>query len=249
MKTLQLIFLGLTVFTSCKKSVISATAFSDTTNTNKGTASTVVDPDTLNYLALGDSYTIGQSVELSQSYPYQLTNSLNLDFHSSNVALHVQTPTIIATTGWTTDDLISAIDRSGITEKKFSFVTLLIGVNDEYQHLSIDNYQVKFTQVLNTAINFANGDTSKVFVLSIPDYGVTPFAAGQDSVIGPQIDKFNAVNLAASIKAGVHYLNITGISREAATNSTLIAVDGLHPSPSMYQLWVEQLGPMVLAKF
>src|SRR5665213_3049576 len=138
------------------------------------TAQTTMMTDSLSYLALGDSYTIGESVVQHQSFPYQLSAALD------SVSIPVKRPLIIATTGWTTDNLINAIANSGITGKKYGFVTLLIGVNDQYQGLSQGKYQVKFAQVLNTAINFAGGDTSRVFVLSIPDYGVTPFAGGND---------------------------------------------------------------------
>ncbi len=199
-------------------------------------------PDSLNYLALGDSYTIGEAVPPSQSYPYQLTASLNRQ------SLNVGVPKIIAVTGWTTDNLIGATAQSGVTTKKYDFVTLLIGVNDQYQGLSIDNYKIKFAQVLNTAISFANGDTSRVFVLSIPDYGVTPFANGQGAVIGPEIDKFNAINKSISLAVSVNYLDITPISRTAATDPTLIAPDGLHPSGKMYTQWMNLLEPMVAAK-
>ncbi len=198
--------------------------------------------DTLSYLALGDSYTIGEAVPQNQSYPYQLADALNKQ------SFHVQPPTIIAVSGWTTDNLISAISQSSITNKKFSFVTLLIGVNDQYQQLSQDNYKIKFAQVLNTAITFANGDTSRVFVLSVPDWGVTPFAAGQGDAIGPLIDQFNAINKSISKAAGVNYLDITPISRQAATDTSLIAADGLHPSGKMYTLWVNSLEPMIVAK-
>jgi len=194
---------------------------------------------TLTYLALGDSYTVGQSEPQSESYPYQLVDSLNN--HSVKVAI----PTVIATTGWTTDDLINAISESGITGKKYSFVTLLIGVNDQYQGLSIANYQQKFTQMLNEAIAFANGDKSKVFVLSIPDYGVTPFAEGQDSVIYPQIQAFNAVNQSISKRTGVNYIDVTTVSRTVTGNSALLAPDGLHYSGAMYALWVQLLEPVV----
>jgi lysophospholipase L1-like esterase len=196
--------------------------------------------DSLSYLALGDSYTIGEAVPASQSFPYLLATELTIQNHP------VTTPKIIATTGWTTDELISAISHSGITDKKFDIVTLLIGVNDQYQHLSRDNYRVKFQQVLNTAINFAKGNKNRVFVLSIPDWGVTPFAAGQDNIIGPQIDQFNAINKQISITAGVNYLDITGISRQAANDRDMIAADGLHPSVKMYLAWVAQLSPLVL---
>jgi lysophospholipase L1-like esterase len=238
MKALQIILITLTSLTGCeKKATLAQAAKTDTVTKTMATPA-----DTLSYLALGDSYTIGEAEPLAQSYPYQLTTALNTQ------SLKVGVPTIIAITGWTTDDLINAIAQSGITSKKFNFVTLLVGVNDQYQGLSQDNYKIKFAQVLNTAITFANGDTSKVFVLSIPDYGVTPFANGQDSVIGPQIDQFNAINKAESLAAGVNYLDITAISRMAATDPTLIAPDGLHPSVKMYRLWVQQLEPMVAAQ-
>jgi len=159
--------------------------------------------------------------------------------------LDVQTPDIIAVTGWTTDELISAITSSDFKDKKYDFVTLLIGVNDQYQKQSKDNYRIKFTQVLRTAINFAKGDSSKVFVLSIPDWGVTPFAGGREGEIGPDIDLFNDINREETAKAHVTYINITAISRRAAIDKTLIADDGLHPSGAMYQLWVQELEPSV----
>ncbi len=239
MRTLQIILITLTSLTGCeKKATLAKAAKTDTTVTK----TMATPPDTLSYLALGDSYTIGEAEPLAQSFPYQLTGALN------GQSLKVGAPTIIAITGWTTDDLINAIAQSGVTAKKFSFVTLLIGVNDQYQGLGQDNYKIKFVQLLNTAITFANGDASRVFVLSIPDYGVTPFANGQDNVIGPQIDQFNAINNAKSLAAGVNYLDITAISRMAATDPTLIAPDGLHPSAKMYMMWVQQLAPMVAAQ-
>ncbi|WP_428328678.1 SGNH/GDSL hydrolase family protein [Mucilaginibacter sp.] len=240
MKIVQIILISLTALAGCTKKADSSAQVTQTTVVTDTTKKTMT--DTLNYLALGDSYTIGEAVPQVQSFPYQLTNALNVD------KLGVNAPTIIATTGWTTDDLISAIVRSNINGKKYDFVTLLIGVNDQFQRLSQDNYRTKFVQVLHTAINFAKGDTSRVFVLSIPDYGVTPFAGGQDSIIGPDIDQFNAINKAESTKAGVHYLDITAISRQAANDLTLVAPDGLHPSGKMYMLWVAQLEPMVKAK-
>jgi lysophospholipase L1-like esterase len=207
--------------------------------TPKDTTKTVA-VDSLNYLALGDSYTIGEAVPDTLSFPYQLAAQLHTP------KLFVKKPTIIATTGWTTDNLIAAITNSGLTGKKYDFVTLLIGVNDQYQGLSQDNYKLKFQQVLNTSINFVDGNKAHVFVLSIPDYGVTPFAGGNDAVIGPQIDQFNAINISISLAAGVNYLDITGISRQAANDPTLIANDGLHPSGKMYGMWVGLLAPMVM---
>ncbi len=239
MKLLQIILVGLTAFSSCTKkadnNIIINISKPDSIKTMAAT-------DSITYLALGDSYTIGESVPLYDSYPYQLTGLLRAKSYN------VQTPTIIATTGWTTAELIGAIGRSDINNKKFNFVTLLIGVNDQYQHKSQSTYRTEFAQVLNTAINFANGDSSKVFVLSIPDYGVTPFAAGQDAVIGPVIDQFNAINKDESQKRGVNYLDITDISRLAAVNPSLIAGDGLHPSAAMYGKWMQRLEPLVEAQ-
>jgi lysophospholipase L1-like esterase len=213
---------------------------SNTINTTKSSIMTAKGP--FSYLALGDSYTIGESVPQDQSFPYQLTHLLGTN------SVHVSPPTIIATTGWTTDNLINALNAGGINNKTYDFVTLLIGVNDQYQGLSQSNYRIKFKQLLATSIHFAKNDKSRVFVLSIPDWGVTPYANGQDEIISPQINQFNAINKEESLKAGVHYLDITPISRQAKTVSELIAADGLHPSAKMYGLWVAPLEPMVKAR-
>lgn len=189
--------------------------------------------DTLTYLALGDSYTIGQSVPSDQAFPNQLANQLQ--------GFKVNAPTIIARTGWTTDQLIEAIDKSDIKSNTYDVVTLLIGVNDQYGGLSQENYRVKFEQVLNTAIKFAGGIREHVFVLSIPDYGVTPYAHGKDDVIGPEIDQFNDINREISSNAKVNYVEITGISKLAAHDPSLLADDGLHPSGKMYGMWVDKL--------
>jgi len=234
---LQIALVFLAAISGCAKKAATMPA---ATGNITGTTKTMT--DSLTYLALGDSYTIGEAVPQNQSFPYQLSKAL------TSASIPVGRPTIIATTGWTTDNLINAIANSGITHKKYDFVTLLIGVNDQFQGLSQGNYQVKFEQVLGMAINFANGDTARVYVLSIPDYGVTPFAGGNDSVIVPQIDQFNAINKAESLKAGVHYSDITDISRQAASDPSLIAPDGLHPSGKMYGLWVQRLEPLVAAQ-
>lgn len=209
------------------------------TDTTKAIAT---DTSSINYLALGDSYTVGESVPEAQSYPYQLIAKMGLQHYQVN------TPTIIARTGWRTDQLISEIATSGIAAKKYNFVTLLIGVNDQYQGISAENYRGQFIQALKTAISFADGNVTRVFVLSIPDYGVTPFAHGNEASIGPQIDQFNSINKQESFKAGVNYLDITAISRQAATDPSLIAPDGLHPSGKMYALWINLLEPMVVAQ-
>lgn len=239
MKLICSIILAVTAFSGCAKKRVETAA---NTNMSKDTTVTVAKTDSLSYLALGDSYTIGEAVPAEQSYPYQLAAQMGAKGHP------LKEPKIIAVTGWTTDNLINAIAESGITGKKYDIVTLLIGVNDQYQKLSQDNYRIKFQQVLNTAIEFAGGNKDHVFVLSIPDWGVTPFAGGQDNIIGPQIDQFNNINKAISQNAGVNYLDITLISRQAATEPDLIAADGLHPSGKMYTLWINLLRPMIAAK-
>src|SRR6185503_15442140 len=234
MRSLQILLIALTTLAGCnKKSGTITTNMTDTTRTKPITG------NSLTYLALGDSYTVGEAEPQAQSYPYQLIDSLN------SKGINVSRPNVIATPGWTTQDLINAIATSGINGKKFDFVTLLIGVNDQYQHLSIDSYKQNFTTVLNEAIQFAGGDTSKVFVISIPDWGVTPFANGQDSVIYPEIMNFNAVNLSISKAAGVHYIDVTPVSRTALGDATMIAPDGLHFSGKMYAEWVKLLEPVV----
>jgi len=234
MRSLHILLITLTALFGCNKK--SETITKNVTDTIKTKPMT---NDSLTYLALGDSYTVGEAEPQAQSYPYQLIDSLN------NKGLKVLRPNVIATTGWTTQDLINAIATSGITGKKFDFVTLLIGVNDQYQHLSIDVYKQNFTQVLNEAIQFAGGDTSKVFVISIPDWGVTPFANGQDSVIYPQIINFNAVNLSISKAAGVNYIDVMPVSRTALGDETMIAPDGLHFSGKMYAEWIKLLAPVI----
>jgi lysophospholipase L1-like esterase len=190
---------------------------------------------TITYLALGDSYTIGESVPARQSFPYQLSGALNQLNHK------VADPVIIARTGWTTDELIGAIEAQSLT-RKFDFVTLLIGVNNQYRHYNINTYRTEFVQLLQTALTYAKGNNKKVFVLSIPDWGVTPFAQGQDvAQIAKEINEYNTIAEEESKRAGISFTNITTISRRAVNDASLVAPDGLHPSGKMYTLWVQQL--------
>lgn len=194
----------------------------------------------ITYLALGDSYTIGESVPALQSFPYQLALTLNKQGYSTG------TPNIIARTGWTTDELIREINNQN-RQQKFDIVTLLIGVNNQYRHYNINTYRTEFVQLLNTALSYANGNKKHVFVMSIPNWGGTPFAKGQDTAqIAAEISEYNAINKEESERAGVAYVNITPISQQAATNVSLIAADGLHPSGKMYSLWTDLLSAEVL---
>ncbi|PWS28058.1 lysophospholipase [Pedobacter yonginense] len=193
------------------------------------------------YLALGDSYTIGASVTKAESFPYQLQSALK----AQNTTL--ADPKIIAVTGWTTDELKGAIKQAKLTER-YDFVTLLIGVNNQYRGYPLDTYKKEFSELLQTAIDFANGSKRRVFVISIPDWGATPF--GKNAAKGPQtiaaeIDAFNAANKEITLAAGVSYTDITPGSRNAKTDPALIAADGLHPSAKMYAEWVNALLPKV----
>ena len=193
------------------------------------------------YLALGDSYTIGESVTPSQAFPHQLQALLN------NRKLSIVAPKIIAKTGWTTGDLQSAIKQENST-KKYDFVTLLIGVNNQYRGYSLEGYKKEFAELLQTAINFANGNKKRVFVVSIPDWGVTPFGkdSGRDvATISSEIDAYNLANKEITLAAGVSYTDITPESRKASADLALVASDGLHPSEKMYANWANALAPKI----
>jgi lysophospholipase L1-like esterase len=187
------------------------------------------------YLALGDSYTIGQSVLSSENFPnqtVQLLNQQNYNFKS---------PEILATTGWTTDELQTNINNHTFTPP-YDFVSLLIGVNNQYRGRSVENYKPEFESLLKQAIQFAGGKADRVIILSIPDWGVTPFANGRDRAqIAREIDDYNAANRYISEIYKVHYIDITPGSREAATDLSLIAGDGLHPSAKEYAKWAQKV--------
>ena len=187
---------------------------------------------TIRYLALGDSYTIGESVDAAERFPNQLADFLKAGGLQTEV-------TIIAKTGWTTNELWDGIQAHEINPP-YDLVSLLIGVNNQYRGYDINEYREQFVFLLNKSIEYAGGDPQRVIILSIPDWGVTPFARGQGGErIARDIDAFNAVNREESEKAGVQYVNITPISREAEHDTTLIAPDGLHPSGKMYMEWAK----------
>lgn len=191
----------------------------------------------LRYLALGDSYTIGESVEEKNRWPIQLYDSL------SQYGYILGEPTIVAKTGWTTGELKEAILSADLLES-FNLVTLLIGVNNQFRNLDTSDYRNEFKELLEMAVSFAGNDVQNVVVVSIPDYGVTPFGLARDPAnIAEEIDEFNRINFQETIKAGASYVNITPISREVENNPQLIAEDGLHPSGIMYHEWVKLIFP------
>lgn len=193
---------------------------------------------TVRYLALGDSYTIGESVSVKERWPNQLAELLEADKIQTDIK-------IIALTGWTTSELWQGIQASDI-QPPYDLVSLLIGVNNQYRGNDIDEYRDQLDFLLNKSIEYAAGDANHVVVLSIPDWGVTPFASTRDrEQIAKEIDEFNLANRERSERACVHYVDVTPISREAANDTTLIAPDGLHPSAKMYAMWAEKVLPVV----
>lgn len=184
-----------------------------------------------NYLALGDSYTIGQSVAVADRYPIQLETQLQYD------SINIDTTIIIAKTGWTTSNLKNAIVAADLTDT-FDLVSLLIGVNNQYQGKPIEEYEIEFAELLQTAIDFAGGKKENVFVISIPDYAYTPFGIG-NATISQEIDDFNLINKTITDSVGVSYFDITPISREGLDKPELVASDNLHPSGEQYTRWVD----------
>lgn len=211
-----------------KQTAINYTPLNPTTNDSTKT-----------FLALGDSYTIGQGVTTAERFPDQTVNNLK------SKGINMATPTYIATTGWTTNSLQNAIES--IKPAKHDLVTLLIGVNDQYQTRDTTGYRLRFTQLLNKAVELANRKKQNVFVLSIPDYSVTPFAASSDTArIRLEIDWFNSINRQVTVANNITYLDITPSSREGRYDRSLIAGDGLHPSGTEYKKWADRLAVLML---
>jgi len=182
-------------------------------------------------LALGDSYTIGESVAEADRWPNQLARELK-----------AEKPQIIAKTGWTTDELSDTLNKF-LPREHYQLVTLLIGVNNQYRGRDSEQYRREFAGLLQRAIGFAGDNPKHVIVVSIPDWGVTPFAEGRDRAkIGREIDLFNAINRTETTRLGAHYVDITPVSRR--NDPTLVAPDGLHPSAKQYADWVKLIVPV-----
>lgn len=192
-------------------------------------------------LCLGDSYTIGEAVEETDRFPMQAVAMLN------SKGMPFEKPEIIAQTGWTTDELAAAIKQKNLTGK-YDFVTLLIGVNNQYRGRDLENYRIEFNNLLNTAISYCSSNRKHIYVISIPDWGVTPFGHKDkrgEQKIGEEIDRYNAINRQEALRARVNYIDITPGSRLAKTDAELIATDGLHPSGKMYKEWAEKLADWI----
>jgi len=199
---------------------------------------------TYTLLSLGDSYTIGESVSEQERFPNQVVDLL------SKEKIHFHAPTIVAKTGWTTDELADAIKHTEL-KKKYDFVTLLIGVNNQYRERDLSNYKKEFRNLLETAIDFAGGKKEYVIVVSIPDWGVTPFVVNDAKKrTGEQISKevaaYNKVNEQIAKQEKVHYVDIYTASQEAKNDPSLLAQDGLHPSGKMYTEWAKKITKKII---
>ena len=187
-------------------------------------------------LALGDSYTIGQSVEINERWPHQLMDRIR------SLGIEGDPPDYIATTGWTTRNLIQGITSTLNTEKSYNLVSILIGVNNQYQGASIDLYEPDLRTIIDLALSVVNQDNSRVLILSIPDYAYTPFGEGNES-ISREIDDYNRIKRKVADEYQIAFVDITPISREGLLNPSLVAGDGLHPSEVQYAKWVDAVIP------
>jgi lysophospholipase L1-like esterase len=195
--------------------------------------------DRLSFLSLGDSYTIGESVPANERWSVQLASLLQKE------GVEVASPDIIARTGWTTAELAEGI-RAAKNEKRYDLVSLLIGVNNQYRGQSREQFRTEFRELLNTSVTYARGRKDRVFVLSIPDWGVSPFGASRDRAqIAREIDAFNTIAEEESQKAGILYINITPLSRAGLGQPEMFASDGLHFSGKMYAQWAQKALPEV----
>lgn len=197
-------------------------------------------PGALAYLALGDSYTIGEGIPAQEAWPRQLALQLRED----GVAL--ADPRVIANTGWTCDELSAAIDAAAPASDQ-DFVSLLVGVNDQYRGVALEVFRPCFARLLNRAIGFAGGRAGRVLVLSIPDWGVTPFAQASGRApaqIAAELDAFNGAARAACATRDVAFVDITPVSRELGAQPAMLAADGLHPSVAMHALWARMAAPV-----
>lgn len=202
------------------------------------------DPVNYKVISLGDSYTIGQSVCETCNFPTQLRDSITENVLNSLVSVD-----IIAQTGWTTSNLINAINSQNLPEN-YDLVTLLIGVNNQYQNQDFQVYEQEFPQLVNTAISLVSGNANKLIVVSIPDYAFTPFGQGNSNPnqISTEIDQYNTFAEDYCNTNNISFINITDITREGLINPDLVATDNLHPSELAYTKFVERILPVALRK-
>ena len=235
MRKITLLLLSIVAITACSSN--SSEPLPNSNGTGVSTIPSTPNPPNSNlpqrkFLALGDSYTIGQNVEEKDRWSVQLVDLLKYDFNFTK-------NDIIARTGWTTAELINAINAQKVTEQ-YDMVSLLIGVNNQYRGQSLDEYRTEFKTLLNMSISFARNQPKRVFVLSIPDWGTSPFGKNMDpKQIGKEIDAFNEVAKIECQKLGIVFIDITEISRKN-TDDDYFASDQLHYSGKMHLLWAKE---------
>ncbi len=188
----------------------------------------------LRMLALGDSYTIGESVDISERWPHQFVSELR------KLGADAVVPDYIATTGWTTSDLLKGIAGRLNLDRDYNLVSILIGVNNQYQGLDVSIYEPELRNIIDRALEITEQDTSKLFILSIPDYAYTQFGKG-DTIISKEIDAYNEINRGVALEYGITRIDITPISRRGLDDPALVAGDGLHPSGAQYGEWVKKI--------
>lgn len=243
MRLLLLISLSMFVFWACRHAA-QATLPETEPETPDGPANPPAPKEQVDILALGDSYTKGESVPAQKNFPNQLADSLVAAGYT------VAGVRVIAQTGWRSDQLKNAIaSQSGVIgDSTFSLVTLCIGVNNQYQGASFDKYKTEFEELLQTAILRAGDRKERVVVLSIPDWAYTTFGqnfSNNPAEISQEIDQYNAANKAITETYGVRYIDVTGISRQGLAYPDLVASDGLHPSALQYARWVKVMMPAI----
>ncbi|SKC06482.1 SGNH/GDSL hydrolase family protein [Dyadobacter psychrophilus] len=230
MKLIQILFIYISLLSACSKKGDPGNAYNPGSN----------EPGA-KFIALGDSYTIGQSVTEAERWPVLFVKSLK------EAGIQYRSPDIIATTGWTTRDLIFSVDNAK-PANDYDLVSLMIGVNNQFQGRSINEYRTEFRSLLTKSIALASGKVDHVFVLSIPDWGATPYGESDRANIATEIDAFNAVAKDECDKQKVIFIDITPISRQALNDPTLLARDNLHYSGKMYQLWVDAILPQIKSR-
>jgi lysophospholipase L1-like esterase len=196
-----------------------------------------IEPE-LHMLALGDSYTIGESVHTNERWPHQLVAELR------KAGIKASDPDYIATTGWTTRDLLNGIADQLDRDKAYNLVTILIGVNNQYQGLPFTLYEPELREIITFALDLVQGDKSRVLLLSIPDYAYTPFGKGKEG-ISTALDAYNAVNMRLAREYQIPRVDVTPLSRKGLEDPDLVAGDGLHPSASQYKGWVREIRPLL----
>ncbi len=233
----------LSILISCSKSTLSPPDnYDGEAVTENSYDETTKLPNVIKYLALGDSYTVGASVSPKENFPSQLSHALE---NKLEVNVELQ---IIATSGWRTDNLLNALNTN-VTDPPYELVTLLIGVNNQYQGESFSKYELEFSELFNRALALAGGNTNHLIVISIPDWGYTPFGESFDRAhISNEINAYNTFAARIANQSDVEFIAITDITRRGLDEKELVASDNLHPSSLAYKMFVDRMAPVIISR-